>query len=254
MESMEWPIYRFKFFPQADYLKDLITAGTLKFSYPFKDFNDPFDCSPHIYLGSFEKFKKETKKRKLNINNKVLKANFFKARSQILRGEFYQAAPRFGVCCLTRDPFNLLMWAHYASDHKGILVVFRFDGPMLVNREKVFPMRVSYSDERPSLSLWAAAEEVEKWNLTKGRCWEYEQEERMFVMTQPDGVYEIDRKAHLEAIVLGARAPASFESDIESYVQRCRADLGIKLPLFKAQVSRTKYELEIPGFTYEAEP
>src|SRR5690554_3202894 len=100
-----------------------------------------------------------------------------------------------------------------------------------------------------TLSLWAAAEEVEKWNLTKGRCWEYEQEERMFVMTQPDGVYEIDRKAHLEAIVLGARAPASFESDIESYVQRCRADLGIKLPLFKAQVSRTKCELEIPGFT-----
>ena len=45
---------------------------------------------------------------------------------------------RFGVLSLTRNPTNLLMWSHYANEHKGVVigidtsnVIFEEDGIMI---------------------------------------------------------------------------------------------------------------------------
>src|SRR5690554_4159516 len=209
---MEFPIYRFKYFPNADYVSDFISKGTLQFSNPFVDFNDPFDCLPHVYMGGFDRFVREARKRGVREKKGVMRTRFDTVRRQIMNGEFYKVAPPFGVCCLSRDPRNLLMWAHYAKDHKGMLAVIKFDGLMSIEDETVFPIPVDYSDERPSLSIWNGPQEMEKWNLTKGRCWEYEQEDRMLLMRYPPNIYQFDRKQHLEAIVLGARSAPEFRS------------------------------------------
>ena len=40
-------------------------------------------------------------------------------------GEFCkQFSDNVGICSLTKDPLNLLMWAHYAQHHKGFVVEF----------------------------------------------------------------------------------------------------------------------------------
>src|SRR5262249_32714692 len=33
---------------------------------------------------------------------------------------------RLGVCCFAEDPRNILMWSHYAANHSGVCLRFRY--------------------------------------------------------------------------------------------------------------------------------
>lgn len=49
-------------------------------------------------------------------------------RADKTTSEFIDKANRtVGIFCLTRDPHSLLMWAHYADEHRGMLLAFDQD-------------------------------------------------------------------------------------------------------------------------------
>jgi Protein of unknown function (DUF2971) len=92
-----------------------------------------------------------------------------------------------GVVCLTEDPTNRIMWAHYGESHRGFVAEFRC--PELPNHERKWSaftacgtpfgpaLKVSYNAEPPTMN-------ADKTNLkevfwTKHEAWRYEEEWRV---------------------------------------------------------------------------
>lgn len=93
------------------------------------------------------------------------------------------------VKCFTKDPSNTLMWAHYADNHMGVCVGFRFASL----KDRIFndaPLRhipVRYSSTPP---LTLISEPIDDFSLsmhaldilmTKSIHWAYEQEYRFYM-------------------------------------------------------------------------
>jgi hypothetical protein len=90
-----------------------------------------------------------------------------------------------GVVCLTENPLDMLMWAHYGESHKGFVAEF---GPS--EDEARTPLglqrwgsafgpaaKVEYRPEHPDLRLDTS--NMEEVLLTKHLCWKYEEEWRV---------------------------------------------------------------------------
>ena len=96
-----------------------------------------------------------------------------------------------GILCLTENPNNLLMWAHYADSHKGLCIEFDeknkfFDQRNKENEFRNYLRKVSYSQNRPEVVLFDAVaknNDLESWITqifwTKCQDWEYEKEWRI---------------------------------------------------------------------------
>ena len=135
-------ILRYKYVPLDNSFKapfeekgslSIIKDGTMKFTHP-KDFNDPFDCYPDVdakaiskNYGQNKEFLKELGRRgnlspaqriqeKPKQLKKIEKAPFIEKLEELHN--------KIGICSLSRNPLNLLMWAHYASSHTGFVVEF----------------------------------------------------------------------------------------------------------------------------------
>jgi hypothetical protein len=88
------------------------------------------------------------------------------------------------IYCLTPDPLSTLMWAHYGGDHTGICLEFHVENPLFLSAHGV-----QYREEYPAyLPTQMDTTEVMRVMLTKAKCWEYEQEYRLFGSPKhPDG-------------------------------------------------------------------
>lgn len=163
-------------------------------------FNDPFDCK--IYPSQFdidfiveradEKFFSKDFTRedlhKLMEDNEDMPTLIKIAQDKALIG--------IGIKCLTPKPDNLLMWAHYADNHRG--VCFEFD--ITQDHElfdNIFP--IIYSDFIPSVNL-SNREDIPKIYSTKSKHWEYEEEVR--VMKGESRTYKYNPRA-LRSIICG---------------------------------------------------
>lgn len=107
---------------------------------------------------------------------------------------WYRLSKASRILCLAEDQENLLMWAHYAKDHTGIVIKFKclpeLDTPLIAAR------KVDYSCKPPvmaelndyvkhltgqSLDLIGHSDIFYKLFLTKSTQWSYEQEWRVFI-------------------------------------------------------------------------
>lgn len=100
---------------------------------------------------------------------------------------------RHGVISLSETPDNLLMWSHYAKDHKGISVEFNidlqapfslFNIPYLHTASDMRFGKVNYRKEREYPSAFNSSEVsvvAEHYYLTKSEEWSYEKEHRFIV-------------------------------------------------------------------------
>lgn len=109
----------FKYLPYygPDFFKDLLLRVT-----PPSDFNDPFDGL--LSKDSYTHFLKNTYLK--NEEERDIEVKRFESRWE-------QEAPfiqinGWGVICFTTNSKSLLMWSHYANDHKGILIEFNTTG------------------------------------------------------------------------------------------------------------------------------
>jgi hypothetical protein len=88
-----------------------------------------------------------------------------------------------GVLSLTANGSSLLMWAHYAQSHEGMLVEFR-SSKMFTNAE-ILLVPIEYSLNRPSVNIGKSGQHDDFAKRTapfrvKGRDWQYEAEWRSF--------------------------------------------------------------------------
>jgi hypothetical protein len=152
------------------------------------------------------------------------------------------------ICSFSAVHDSILMWSHYADQHKGFCVEYdlgKFD-PGDAFLKNLYP--VIYSKELADLTPWAEKlVSCGAGDLTTGVLllaviqkftgWEYEQEWRYIRFQEPP---KQDRNRSMplpNRVFLGAKAPAAT---IEAVVATCSEK---SVPVFQMRMSSDKYEL-----------
>ena len=203
-------LYRYR--PFSVYALAELVNETMWYSKP-SSFNDPFDCALTIDQAKFEEsvehsievgiakglIPRDLPASKRSPNAKDLAA-FENIRSRV-RG----VAEHLGLCCFSKDPQNILMWAHYAQQHTGFCVEYRCAGTQLAKEASP----VKYSKKVPSLSVAdfsssRSAQTIELLWRTKAICWKYEQEWRALA---PEGNQSYPARSPVMSVCFGQRMP-----------------------------------------------
>jgi hypothetical protein len=158
------------------------------------DFNDPWDCRPFFnesqldqpevleqHMQWFERVdrkhwpKPEAEHRRMAEAMRREPQKVREMVKEISAGIGADIDKRYGVCCFTTKPDSILMWSHYADNHKGICVEFGTNNEVVCGA-----LKVHYADEYPFLDLTDNSEEQNLLPLiSKSTDWAYEDEYRL---------------------------------------------------------------------------
>jgi hypothetical protein len=131
---------------------------------------------------------------------------------KLLQDTAEQISNSVGVLCLTERYDSLPMWAHYADQAKGAIIIledleqaFSGDSTGVLN----IPRAVRYDDERPGINF--EPDSHENLFFSKVRDWSYEREVRIITPLDecdrtPDGIF-VKRlpEKHIAGAILGWR-------------------------------------------------
>lgn len=213
-------------------------------------FNDPFDCAITL---SREKLNESVDhaiteisrrqgipKEKIENHDKII--NLDEAAYERLRSTLRNRMREIGVLCLSATPYEILMWSHYAENHKGFCVEYDFsEGTHL--RKLAQPVR--YSEVIPSLSLANLPSEakdnfLEVCIFTKAKQWQYEQEWRV-IMDEGDRSFQAPSK--VTSVIFGARMPIE-EKVMVHHALRHKRGISFK----QAQLPDDRFAVEFEHF------
>jgi hypothetical protein len=150
------------------------------------EFNDPFDgefnvdvnCTLDEFIETFQldtgKYPREMIEKLYCDQNGLIKQDIVKEHSTIV--EVYR---NIGVLSLTPHKKKVLMWSHYANEHRGVAIGFRI-------KEDVPVVKVNYQKSLPEhkLPYFYKLERKDEYILiqyTKHNNWSYENERRLSV-------------------------------------------------------------------------
>ena len=260
----EHVIYRYKYLPFSPGSLETLVTGTMKFACGL-EFNDPFDCNPHFdltHISKIHKFRPDLYKaagdrRGLSPAQRVAERRKFIARlrNNILDGTFRrQQLERVGLVSLSREATNVLMWSHYADDHKGFVLEFRIPvlglkRDLVYTTDRLLPFPVAYQSGRPSVQVGVELPEdlVNRIVLTKSNEWEYEAEERVVDHLRPPGIYPYSRDEILSSVIAGMRMGHANRMELAGIVSKA-AKAGLPgLALYDSVQSPTEYKMFVPG-------
>lgn len=252
----------YKYFPveRIDVLQNL----KIRFSQP-RIYNDPFELRPVaksvITLEQFNNIipilinHHEGPQEAIDLIRKITYSDFLTDPSYILW--LIQEVISSGslALCLTEVPDSLLMWAHYASYHKGFVLGFDVSHDFFTCPTKTyFLKRISYQNERPVVIF--PNPNPDDVYFTKSLEWSYEKEWRLF-RRLPDGkqpeqfterdkdnfpVYLFDLPPEsIKEVILGCRIKRELGEKIKKIVSDKLTHVAVKHVL----LSDKKYELQI---------
>lgn len=196
-------------------IKDILIGNKIRFTQPIF-FNDPFEIKlamkgfsenkelSEVFDNSFnDTIKKEYENLDVKIKSKIDFSTFLslsnmkkenckkifieKMNSEenhlIFKNKFDEYINKIiGILSLTKKNDNLLMWAHYANEHKGFVVEFDRKNKFFESKEKdnfIYKgiQKVTYSSVREYNFL--VDNSWDEILLTKSKEWEYENEYRI---------------------------------------------------------------------------
>ncbi|NRA53885.1 MAG: DUF2971 domain-containing protein [Gammaproteobacteria bacterium] len=202
-------------------------------------FNDPFDTRFYV-TGKLRTYDGTTNSTKINAAFGEDMEGAMVSNKAPLDGElksFQQEIEELGVLSLSTTNKNLLLWAHYGCEHKGMCLEFeRINTSALSDDEAT--KKIFYTNNHPTLSTQSLINPASKKAsmhrilFTKSMHWGYEDEWRHIVSTG-DSLHPWP--APLKAVYFGCNTD---NSDIQ-LVQRVINDTSIKY-----------YQTEMNGKTF----
>lgn len=187
---------------------------TLRYRTP-NSFNDPYDC----YIAA-----------KLNGKIQSVRAN--------------QMNEVF-VCSLTSSSHDILMWSHYASNHKGFVVEYNLNElKKIPNSQMETFSKVTYSDDIPLRNFFSSNADAEIVNAIyhKASCWKYENEIRSVIYGSSQNPYK-DLKLEnncISGVILGSHFMKERNGKIPNFLKSWKEENK----LYYMQLLSDKYELE----------
>ncbi len=249
---------------------DLLKHNRIYLSNP-ANFNDPWDCKPWFNTSLLDDptqyrlhcdwaFRVWLKHNPgphesgflSHVEEKLKDRKFLQSHIDLISQSLHEeAAKRYRVYCLTTHPDNLLMWAHYANNHKGICIQYEVNSP-----EICAALEVQYSDAFP---LYCLHDESIVGNLlpflSKSASWAYENEYRLVAqesaasneystLKTKDNLLSLSNGA-IGSIIIGCQANAKSIADI---IKSIRPDI----PVQHAVRIPNKYALSIQPYVEQA--
>ncbi len=260
-------LYKYRYFDPDGYHLRAIRDSHLWFS-SARAFNDPFD--------SALKYNLDITDSDLRLNWAIdfvqrdfphLSYDECRARAQLRlqeidrdpnynRGfqEMYVEAnyDKFGVCCLTTIPDDLLMWSHYAYGHKGFVVGFDTQKILdiqeeLAKKKELLDLQmVSYEKQKPVINFFESMtsdhwrEDIIKLLITKSERWSYEQEYRIMLWDHIDTTLSLPSDCITE-IIQGCR----IEPDDERNLREAIIASSTSPTVFQSHIHKTDFKLII---------
>ena len=235
-------------------MRQIMVDSELWLSSP-SDFNDPFDT-----MGRFE-IKGTTAKRSAHIRALVEKYAPMDATPiaiqqaydrlagvtdseilRMLRPSFEKQRDSTGVICFVEgDPRDVLMWSHYAANHKGVCLQFETARDLFTFGRA---LTVKYVRHYPVVNWLKGKYEMERILRQKHPRWKYEVERRIIQIGAARSVFKYNPSA-LVGLVFGCAADDTVTKATEE-VLTARANAGLPaLKLYRAEKHESRYELVI---------
>lgn len=229
---------------------EALEKGYLWFS-SANDLNDPFEGSIKLKEVAKDTSMQISLQTTVSINggNPEVRKNIFEITNLIRQSnDYYKWAfqsmlPKTKVCCFSKTNTDKLMWAHYANNHKGM--VLEYDISFDIDLFK-FAIPVIYHEKLPEINFMGQQDKsIVSVLKNKSHDWSYEQEVRL-INDNPAGTpnkIRINLEA-LRSIIFGYR---TSKEDIEKIKTALK-----KFPHIEYQQSRLsedEYELVIESAT-----
>ncbi|MCP3712581.1 DUF2971 domain-containing protein [Paraburkholderia sp. CNPSo 3274] len=242
----------------AQHLEPLLLSSTFYLS-SREQFNDPFDAQCVVRVSAdlqarrarLEQLKSSAKGRRAGqpagLNMKQREAlhgdMLTHGRAKIRAQRAYDLnANAYGIYSMAETPRSLLMWAHYAHNHRGVCLVFYVPADPDVF---TYALPVEYGDTYPSME-WTNPDRTDALRslLTKSTEWSYEQESRILRTHGAKTLLPFERRA-LTGIIFGARCSAENKETVKALVERRIRAGGTSPALFDAHLASERYAIGI---------
>lgn len=193
----------------------------------YTEFNDPFECVAHIDMNfnqeDFDRWLSKAWHMPTPPPHIDISKNKERVHNMIAEG-IKNANQKVGICCFSENPSSLLMWSHYADNHKGACL--KYD-PTIDPSAFLIPINVVYDDVYPSFNYIKNQDEAVKALCHKSKAWEYEKEWRIIAVDQAKTLRHIKPHA-LKEIIFGCRCSQEDIKKVESILKE-QSLSGIKL-------------------------
>lgn len=238
-------------------LRQIIVDSELWFSSP-SDFNDPFDT-----MGNFQIKGTKAQRSKhirgiveayapLGANRTEIEEAYARTAAMtdgeilgLLRPSFEHQRDSTGVICFVEgDPRDVLMWSHYAADHKGVCLQFEPARDLFTFARA---LKVDYLNRYPMINWLEGKYEIQKILRRKHPRWKYEVERRIIQIGAARSVFNYNPSA-LVGIVFGCAAGDAVISATKDVLAE-RANGGSPpVKLYRAEKHKSRYELIVRRF------
>jgi hypothetical protein len=143
------------------------------------------------------------------------------------------------VCCFSEYNDSILMWSHYADNHKGFCIEYD-----LQNEDNLRPflLPIIYSSELFSIQIFEELSSVKKIGSTliKSKEWEYESEWRLVIFNRPLNLPEKIKVPNPKAVYLGERFAQNKEADKERLLKTLKSK---NIPIYAMTKHPAEYKL-----------
>jgi len=249
-------LYHYQRF-NPEHLADLILRKRIHCAQPGK-LNDPWDCRPWFntsqlldnptllqdYLdAAYNNLTVHVPEGIKRLHDQKMHADPEAFRDELagLSRSVQAEIARRRIYCLTPIPDNILMWSHYADNHRGISLEFDATVQLFWTA-----LQVQYTKEYPAIPPYNLnPDHVANAILTKSDVWQYEQEFRIMgvpsrktgAAIELDGDY-LPIDTALIGVILGCEADAKA-------IRRFFMGHAPHMPLYQAERANDEYRLQI---------
>jgi len=232
----------FKYSPINKNLIDSLVKGYI-YCADLEKLNDPLDCRVDVVAAIDRAIAKSEGKAKENLERLLASDDFLKSIEKKVAG--------VGICSFSLHLLKPMMWSHYADEHRGLCLLYRFPKEFInYDQNRIIgASTLIYGDNVFTESLVEAANglsEIEAWEIfksivvplftAKGKDWNVEDEVR--IIRECPGPLEFDRK-YLAQICFGMATPKRDKDLIRNIVERC----GYVVSFCEIQRSNTDFSL-----------
>lgn len=234
----------FKYRECSDYSFKIFDECELWFSKP-ESLNDPFDCQLDFEASLRHALSKISISKLDKVDDIINEASDY--------------VKRIGILSLSRTKRNILMWSHYAEEHKGFCIGFK-EINLLSSIGKIEQHDVTYQSDLPFDELsWAldayddeearienqiTSESVRETFLkaivaTKFSNWKYEYETRM--VSRSSGVYKFSPDC-VSQVILGFKMSQYHKDRLFTSLSDGKWS---HVKVYQARKSKDKYGIEL---------
>jgi hypothetical protein len=260
--------FLYRYYGKDEHILDVLLNKRLYHCKP-SQFNDPFDCRPLISIkysrcedeDIWRKFlfylaKMEYPEAPAAELSKHADAAFAKGlhRNQSWLSEVDEGLKDVGgrvrVCCFSKSPRNMMMWAHYAKNHSGLVFQFRTSELRDAATGEYRGQDVQYVPGALGVQdyVYALEQGIDHGNVlemsriiysTKTVHWEHEEEVRFF--TEKDHPYASFKDPALSGIIFGDKTSELLIRRVRDIIARWKH----RPYLFKASIEKSSHKLWI---------